>query len=381
MSARIPLSIPQLTGSEARYVQQCIDENFVSSVGPFVERFEREFAEATGAAHAVACASGTAALHLALRLAGAGPGAVVAVSTFTFIASANAIAYTGAEPLLVDSEPESWNLDPELLHDEVERRAARGDQLPAAIEVVHVLGHPARLEPLLDLRERFGIPLVEDAAEALGATYRGGDLDGRSVGSIGDYGCFSFNGNKVITTGGGGMLVTADPELAERGRHLSTQAKLPARGYAHDEVGYNYRLTNVAAALGVGQLEQLGDFVEAKRAIAARYDAAFADLPVGPAPAAAWAEPSHWLYSVLLEHGGPDREAVLDALAAAGVEARPLWQPLHRQLPYRSAARLGGDVSDDLYERGISLPSSVGLTDVQQEQVIEAMRSVLSGTR
>lgn len=380
MSARVPLAVPHLAGNERRYLEACLDDNFVSSVGPFVDRFECEFASAVGVPHAVACASGTAALHVALQLAGVGPGSVVAVSTFTFIASANAVTYTGAHPWLIDSERESWNLDGERLHAEVERRALAGERLPDAIEAVHVLGHPARLEPLLDLRERFGIPLVEDAAEALGASYRGGALAGQQAGAIGAFGCFSFNGNKVITTGGGGMLVTADAQLAARAKHLTTQAKLPQRGYLHDEVGFNYRLTNLAAALGVAQLEQLPAFLAAKRALARRYEAALADLPVDPPPHAAWAEPSHWLYSLLLRPGAPPRDAVLDALGAAGIEARPLWPPLHRQAPYMSAETLGGEVADDIYARGISLPSSVGLSAEEQERVIVAVRGVLNGT-
>lgn len=377
MSA-LPLAVPRLGGNEARYVQECLDTNFVSSVGPFVERFEREFAAAVGAPYAVACATGTAALHVALRLAGAGPDRVVAVSAFTFVASVNAIAYTGAEPLLVDSERATWNLDAGRLHEMVVRRAATGGRLPDVIEAVHVLGHPADLEPLLDLRERFGIPLVEDAAEALGATYTQGPLAGRAVGSIGDLGCFSFNGNKIITTGGGGMIVTADAELAARAKHLTTQAKLPGRGYVHDEVGYNYRLTNMAAALGVAQLEQLPAFLAAKRASAARYERDLADLPVSPAPRAPWADPSYWLYSILLDAGAADRDAVLDALNDAGVQARPLWPPLHHQPPYEKAERLGGDVAEDLYARGLSLPSSVGLTADDQRRVTDGLRSALT---
>lgn len=376
MSERVPLAIPCLRGNEQSYVARCLEDNFVSSVGPFVDRFEREFAAAVGASHAVACSSGTAALHVALRLCGARPGATVAVSAFTFIASANAIVYTGARPLLVDSETESWNLDGELLHAEVERRAARGEPLPTAIEAVHVLGHPARLEPLLDLRERFGIWLIEDAAEALGATYAGGP----SVGTVGDVGCFSFNGNKIITTGGGGMIVTADGDLAARAEHLTTQAKLGGRGYSHDEVGFNYRLTNVAAALGVAQLEQLPTFLSAKRRLAERYDTALADLGLTLPPRRPWADPSAWLYSVLLDPNGPSRDAVLDALAAEGIGARPLWPPLHLQAPYAAAERLGGAVAESLYDRGISLPSSVGLSPDDQQRVIEALRSaVISG--
>jgi len=373
----IPLAVPSLGGNAARYVQQCLDDNLVSSVGPFVERFEREFAAAVGARHAVACASGTAALHVALRLTGAGPGDQVAVPAFTFIASANAVAYTGASPWLVDSEPRSWNLDADRLHAAVCARAARGDPLPAAVEVVHVLGVPADVEPLLDLRARFGIPLVEDAAEALGATWTAGATAGRQVGTVGDLGCFSFNGNKVLTTGGGGMIVTDDAELARRARHLTTQAKVPGPGYVHDEVGYNYRLTNLAAALGVAQLERLPDLLAAKRALADRYDAALGGLPVTlpPRPAGTW--PSAWLYSVLLDGAAPGEVAA--ALAARGVTSRRVWPPLHRQAPYAGAPRLGGEVADDLHRRGLSLPSSADLSPADQDRVVAALAEVLPG--
>jgi dTDP-4-amino-4,6-dideoxygalactose transaminase len=360
----IPLIEPQLGGNEARYLAECVRTNQVSSVGPFVERFEREFAAAVGAPHAVACVSGTAALHVALRLSGAGPGRTVAVSTFTFIASVNPVRYTGAEPLLVDSEPRTWNLDAQLLHDEVVRRARLGRSLPDVIEVVHVLGHPAELEPVLALRDRFGIRVVEDAAESLGASYAAGPLAGRQVGTVGEFGCFSFNGNKTITTGGGGMIVTADAGLAARARHLTTQARLPGIGYRHDAVGYNYRLTNVAAALGVAQLEQLPRFLAAKRAIADRYGAMLAGLPVTPAPGTDWARPSHWLYSVLLP--GPERDRVLAALHSAGVSARPLWMAVHHQAPYLAAERIGGAVAEDLHRRGVSLPSSTSLSTMDQ---------------
>jgi dTDP-4-amino-4,6-dideoxygalactose transaminase len=368
----IPLVEPLLGGNEERYLAECVRDNMVSSVGPFVERFEREFAAAVGARHAVACASGTAALHVALRLAGAGPGSTVAVSTFTFIASVNAVHYTGADPLLVDSEPRTWNLDTELLHDEVVRRARLGRPLPAAVEVVHVLGHPADLEPVLALRHRYGIPVVEDAAESLGAAYTAGPLAGRQVGTVGDLGCFSFNGNKTITTGGGGMIVTGDPSLAEQARHLTTQAKLPGLGYVHDTVGYNYRLTNVAAALGVAQLEQLPSLLAAKRALADRYDTLLAKLPLAPAPRASWAAPSHWLYSVLLRE---DHDSALAALHAAGVGARPLWLPVHQQAPYAAAERLGGGIAAGLHRRGLSLPSSPALSIVDQGRTVSALGS------
>ena len=371
----IPLVEPHLGGNEARYLAECVRTNQVSSVGPFVDRFEREFAAAVGARHAIACASGTAALHVALRLAGAGPGRTVAVSTFTFVAPVNAVRYTGADPLLVDSEPGTWNLDARLLHDEVVRRARLGRPIPDVVEVVHVLGHPAELEPVLALRDRFGIRVVEDAAESLGASYATGPLAGRQVGTVGDLGCYSFNGNKTITTGGGGMIVTADAALAAQARHLSTQAKLPGVGYVHDTVGYNYRLTNVAAALGVAQLEQLPRFLAAKRSIADRYASALADLPVTPAPRADWARPSHWLYSVLLPG---DRDRVRTALNAAGVGARPLWMATHRQAPYAGAERIGGAVAEDLHLRGLSLPSSPGLSTPDQDRTVDALAAALA---
>lgn len=373
----VPLAVPFLGENAHRYVRECLDTNFVSSVGPFVDRFEREFGTFVGSEHAVACASGTAAIHVALQLLGAGPGDEVAVSTFTFIASANAVTYTGATPLLVDSEPRTWNMDTQRLRDEIERRAKAGERLPAVIEVVHLLGHPAEMEPLLDVRERFGIPIVEDAAEALGATYVDGPLAGRQVGTLGDIGCFSFNGNKIVTTGGGGMLVTNEAKLSTRARHLTTQAKLPGRGYLHDEIGYNYRLTNIAAALGVAQLEQLDRFLEAKRARARRYREGLEGAPCTPPPHEPWANPSFWLYTVLLTDDAPPRDRVLDDLNAAGVQARPIWAPVHQQGPYVDAPRLGGAVADRLYERGISLPSSVDLSKDDQDWVVLCMRSAL----
>ncbi|SDU63462.1 DegT/DnrJ/EryC1/StrS family aminotransferase [Jiangella alkaliphila] len=366
----IPLAEPVLGGNEARYLAECIETGFVSSVGPFVERFEQRFAEAVRAGHAVACASGTAALHVALRLAGAGPGRLVAVSDFTFIASANAAAYTGADVLLVDSEPDTWNMDTELLYDEVTRRARLGEPIPDVVEVVHVLGHPAAMEPLLELRSRFGVRIVEDAAEALGASWTSGPLAGRQVGTVSDLGCYSFNGNKIITTGGGGMIVTADAEYADAARHLANQAKVAGGHYEHDTVGYNYRLTNLAAAVGVAQLERLPELLAAKRSIASRYDAWLSTSPFTPAPRAAWADPSYWLYSVLAGAGDSSPDDVVARLAAAGAQARRLWPPLHRQRPYASARVLGGAVADDLHRRGISLPSTATLSAEDQEAVV-----------
>jgi aminotransferase in exopolysaccharide biosynthesis len=372
-SAIIPLAEPFLGDAARRYVLDCLDTNFVSSVGPYVERFEAEFAATVGAPYAVACASGTAALHVAMRLIGVGPGDEVWVPTLTFIASANPILYERGTPVLVDSEPRTWNLDPEPIVAEMARRAAAGRRQPKALLVVHLLGRAADLAPLAEACDRYGVHLIEDAAEALGARYTSGPFAGRQVGTIGTVGCFSFNGNKLITTGGGGMIVTTDPALAKRAKHLTTQAKCPGLAYWHDEVGYNYRLTNLAAALGVAQLEQLPDLLARKRRIAGRYDQLLATVPGMTIPSAVdWAAPSHWLYSVLVN----DREAqdrLIDDLGNARIQARPIWTPLHRMPVYADAPRLGAAVADDLADRGLSLPSSAGLTDEQQDRVISTL--------
>jgi aminotransferase in exopolysaccharide biosynthesis len=363
--SRIALSEPLLAGNERRYLDECITTNFVSSVGPFVERFEREFAAFVGAKHAVACASGTAALHVAFRLLGIGPDDEVLVPSLTFVASVNPIVYERGTPVLVDSELESWNMDPALVVDYIEQAARAGKKLPRAVEVVHVLGHPANLAPVLEVCARHGIAVIEDAAEALGARYP----DGRQVGTIGTLGCFSFNGNKVITTGGGGMIVTDDEALARRAKHLTTQARLPGLAYRHDEVGYNYRLTNVAAALGCAQLEQLPGFLAAKQRIAARYDAALGERFTLP-PRAPWAVPSWWLYSI---RAGAGRDAVLAKLAEQKIEARPIWTAVHQMPMYRDAPRLGGARAEQLAAEALSIPCSVGLTAADQERVIDVL--------
>lgn len=370
----IPLAEPDLSGNEARYLQECIRTGYVSSVGPFVQRFETDFAATVGVRHAIACASGTAALHVALQLAGAGPEKLVAVSDFTFIASANAVSYTGADILLVDSESDTWNMNTELLYDEVVRRSRLGLRVPDVVEVVHILGHPANIQPLLALRERFGIPIVEDAAESLGAAW----TDGQQVGTVGDVGCFSFNGNKLVTTGSGGMIVTDDVDSARQARHLVNQAKIAKDQYLHDSVGYNYRLSNIGAALGVAQLERLDQISEAKRQIAHRYGHWLRDIPVSPPPKATWAHPSYWLYSVLVCDDIVAPEQVVSSSGRLGIQSRRLWPPLHLQLPYRSTERIGGEVADALYRKGISLPSSAALTENEQRIVCKRLSELLT---
>ena len=377
---RIALAEPTIGGNAALYLEECLRTNFVSSVGPFVGRFESAFADAIGSRYAVACSSGTAAIHLACRVLDLGPGDEVLVPSLTFVASANPIQYVGATPILVDSEPDSYNMDPELAIAELDARAADGRRQIAAIEVVHLLGHPASLAPLLEAAERHGVPIIEDASEALGARYVGGSLDGRHVGTIGRIGAFSFNGNKLITTGGGGMLVTDDEALARRARHLSTQARLPGAAYDHDEIGYNYRLSNVSAAIGLAQLEQLPELLLGRRANAAGYDAAIADLPgLRRAPRRSWADSSFWLYTAALDPtvSTLDRDGLLAGLAQEGIEARPIWTPLHRTRLYREARRINGAVADAIFDVAFSLPSSSNLGQARLERIVGVLRHLL----
>jgi len=380
---QIPLCVPHFTGNERRYVLEALDSTFVSSVGPFVERFEREFAAFVGSPYAVACASGTAAIHLALRVLGVGPGDLVLCSDFTFIASANPVRYQGADLGFIDSETRSWNLDPHLVVQALEESAAKG-RLPKAVIAVHVLGQPADLGPIVDACARFQVPLIEDAAEALGSSYTAryphAACAGRQVGTIGRIGCFSFNGNKIITTGGGGMLTTADQALAQKLRHLSTQAKLPGLAFVHDEVGYNYRLTNLAAALGIAQLECLPDFLARKHAIAGRYrrwcEENTQRWGTVYQPALAHTKPSDWLCSFTL----PGRARLIDSCTAAGIQVRPLWLPLGEQPCLSGFQRWRGsqDIAHFLAENGLSVPCSVGLTDSDHDHVIEVLSAALT---
>lgn len=346
--------------------------------GPDLGAFEAALADHVGATDAVAVSTGTAALHLALVTAGVGPGDEVWVSDLTFISSANAISYCGARLTLVDAEAESWNLDPAVVAGEIERRLRAGEPLPKAIVPVHLLGHPANLEPLLAPLIEHGIAVVEDAAEALGSRWQGGALDGRAPGTVGDLGIYSCNFNKPISTGGGGMLVARDPAVLARARHLGSQAKIPGLDYCHDAIGFNYRLSNVAAALGVIQMQRLPGLIEARRTIAARYRDALCPLGLGEGPDRPWARRSGWLSSAVF----PDatvRQAVRDALAARDIETRPIWTPMRLQAPYADAPRLGGDVALDLYERVLCLPCSAHLTEDEQDEVIRVIADVVRG--
>ncbi len=368
---RIHLSVPHLGGSEERYVREAIATNWLSTVGPNIDAFEAEFGRRLGSS-AVAVGSGTAAMHLGLRLLGVDTGDEVLSPTLTFVASVNPIVYLGGTPIFLDSERSSWNLDPNRLEDALRRRAIAGRR-PKAIVVVHLFGQSADLDPVMGLSDRYGVPVLEDAAEARGTTYRD-----RAAGTIAPVGAFSFNGNKIITTTGGGMLVARDPEWVRKARFWSTQARDPGLAYEHSEVGYNYRMSNVLAGIGRGQLEVLDDRVARRRAIAFRYRDAFADLPgIELMPQATYGLHTNWLSCFLIEEDsfGASRDELIVALDAANIESRPLWKPMHIQPLYRDAECFGGSVAEDLFERGVCLPSSSSLTAADQQRVVAVVRA------
>jgi dTDP-4-amino-4,6-dideoxygalactose transaminase len=370
---RIYLSPPHLSGREQAYVADVFASNWIAPLGPQVDAFEAEFAAATGAGYTLALVSGTAALHLALLELGVGPGDEVVVSTFTFSASVNPIVYLGAQPVFIDSEPLSWNMDPELLAEALETRAHRG-RLPKAVVLVHLYGQSANLDPILDLCRRYEVPLVEDAAEALGATYQG-----RAPGTFGRAGIFSFNGNKIITTSGGGMLVSGDEQLIAHARKLSTQARDPAPHYQHSEIGYNYRLSNVLAAIGRAQLEVLPDRVAARRANFDAYVRGLSALPgLGFMPEAPWGRSNRWLTVITIDPAtfGADREAVRQALEVENIESRPAWKPMHLQPVFEHYDSLGGTVAETLFDHGLCLPSGSSLTASDLARVVQVISDV-----
>jgi pyridoxal phosphate-dependent aminotransferase EpsN len=370
---RIYLSVPHMGPNEERYVREAFSSNWLSTVGPNLEAFEAAFSERIGLP-AVALGSGTAALHLALRLVGVGPGDEVVVPTLTFVASVNPIRYLGGEPVFVDSDPATWMMDPALVERALADRAARG-RPPKAVVPVHLYGQAADMCPILEMCQRYGVPVLEDAAEALGTSYRG-----KPAGSIGEVAAFSFNGNKIITTTGGGMLVSRRKEWVEKARFWSQQARDPGIAYEHTEVGYNYRMSNVLAGIGRGQLEVLDERVRQRRAVAFRYRDAFADIPaLTLMPQAPYGLHTNWLSCFLVEEE-ETRDRIIAALAAQDVESRPLWKPMHLQPLYSRCARYGGEVAEDLFRRGICLPSSSSLSLEDQRYIVDIVRRVLRGT-
>jgi dTDP-4-amino-4,6-dideoxygalactose transaminase len=365
---RVFLSPPDVGDEERKMLLEAFDSNWIAPTGPDIDAFECELAEKTAVAHAVALSSGTAALHLALLLAGVERGDEVLVPSLTFIASAATVTYLGAHPVFVDCSAESWNLDPVLVEEVLSERAALG-RLPSAVITVDLYGETADYAALEALCHRFDVPLIEDSAEALGATHRG-----QAAGSFGVAGIFSFNGNKIITTSGGGMLVTQSQQFAEQARHLATQAREPFSHFEHTTVGYNYRLSNLLAALGRAQLRGLDARIERRKKIDAAYTDGLADLPgVSFMPRTAAGTGNYWLTCILIdpEIFGADREGVRLTLETADIESRPTWKPLHLQPAFSEATFVGPGHCAHVFDHGLCLPTGSSLSPADQSRVIE----------
>lgn len=365
---RVLLSPPDMGTMERHLLLDAFDSNWIAPVGPHIEAFEREFAAAVGVPYAVALSSGTAALHLGLVAAGVKRGDRVITSTLTFAATANAAVYVGAEPVFVDVSPDTWTLDPALLEEELEECARRGVRVGAII-TVDLYGQCADYDRIEDIARRYGVPLIEDAAEALGATYQR-----VQAGTFGFCAAFSFNGNKIITAGGGGMLVSFDRDVAARVRHLATQAREPVPHYEHVDVGYNYRMSNLLAAVGRGQLAALPEKLARRRAVNARYRVALRDRAgLTVMPEASYGRGNCWLTAVLVDADefGADRETIRQHLETRNIETRPVWKPLHLQPAFRTCRVRGGDVATRLFTSGLCLPSGSSLSLGEQYRVIE----------
>ncbi len=372
-NGRIYLSPPDVGQAELMRIQEAFTENWIAPAGPHLDAFENEMCQVLGGGvHAAALNSGTAALHLALKLSGAGPGDEVFCSTFTFVAPANAIRYVGATPVFIDSEEATWNMDPELLARALRERAEDG-VLPKAIILVHLYGQGAHLDPILEICREHGVPLIEDAAEALGSTFKG-----KALGTFGDFGVFSFNGNKIITTSAGGMLVSPDATSVQKARFLASQARDSAPHYEHSEMGFNYRMSNVLAGIGRAQLTTLDQKVAKRRALYDLYREALGDLPgIGFLPEAGKDAPNRWLTCVTIDPGtvGTDVETLRLALEARNIESRPLWKPMHLQPLFAGAECYGGTISENLFQTGLCLPSGSGLTDDEFARVVQSLRT------
>jgi dTDP-4-amino-4,6-dideoxygalactose transaminase len=372
---QILLSTPHMGETERDFVDEAFRTNWIAPLGPNVDAFETELAEVVGAKHAVALSSGTAAIHLGLILLDVGPGDTVFCSSLTFAASVNPIMYQGAQPVLIDSEPESWNMSPAALERALDD-ARRKNRLPKAVIVVNLYGQSADMEPIVALCESYGVAMLEDAAESLGARYRG-----KASGNFGRIGIYSFNGNKIITTSGGGMLVTEEKELAERARFLATQARDPAPHYQHSTVGYNYRMSNILAGVGRGQLKVLDERVQARRAVYARYREAFAGvdwLELMPEPD--WSYSTHWISACALAPGSKlTAGTIIERLSGEFIEARPVWKPMQLQPVFAHCDYFphgNESVSEGLFDRGICLPSGSNMTVNQIDRVAETVLKI-----
>ena len=369
---RIYLSPPHMSGQEQSYLADVFDTNWVAPAGPQLEQFERRMAEYVGVRGAVAVSSGTAALHLALRHLNLQPCEEVLCSTLTFCASANPIVYEGAQPVFIDSEPDSWNLDPDLLAEELACCAARG-KLPRAVVAVDVFGQSADMDRIVEITSRYAIPVIEDAAEALGATYKD-----RQSGASGWASFFSFNGNKIITASGGGMLCSNDKALLAKAKSLATQAREPAPHYQHSEIGFNYRMSNVLAAIGLGQLDVLDQRVAARRRNFNFYKSQLQDLPgISLMPEHPHGQSSRWLTVIQIDPQkfGAGPEEIRLKLEAENIESRPVWKPLHLQPVFAGCRRRGGALAERLFRHGLCLPSGSSLTEADLSRIVSAIRS------
>jgi dTDP-4-amino-4,6-dideoxygalactose transaminase len=367
-----------MSAHERQLLLEAFDSNWIAPLGPHVDALEHEFAETIGVTEAVALSCGTAALHVALILLDVGAGDEVLTSTLTFAATANAITYVGATPVFIDSDCETWNMDPDLLAEELDACAKRG-KLPKAVIVVDLYGQCADYDPILQICSRHGVPVIEDAAEALGATYKDG-----AAGNFGAISCFSFNGNKIITASGGGMLVSANREFCRRARFLATQARDPTPHYEHSQVGYNYRMSNLLAAVARGQLRVLEDRVARRRANSDFYQAALGDLPgIDFMPEPPRFRSTRWLTCITVAPGafGGTREDIRLALDQENIESRPVWKPMHLQPVFRDCRVRGGAVSEALFRDGLCLPSGSSLTEEDLSRVVEFIRATRGSTR
>ena len=376
----IPLSEPEICGNEWVYVKDCLDQGWVSSAGDYVDRFEQEMARIMGKRYTVATGCGTAALHVALLIAGVQPEDEVLVSGLSFIAPANAIRYCGAHPVFIGAEAKYWQIDPERIRDFAEKECIYRDGILknkttgrriSALLPVDILGHPVDMDAIMETARKFEFQVVEDAAESLGARYKGHPV-GRDCPIV----CISFNGNKIITSGAGGAILTDDAEFAGHAKYLTTQSKRSGSEYIHDEIGYNYRMSNIHAAIGCAQLENLHSFLEKKRNIAQKYTDGLKDIKGINLPGESEDVLStFWLYTILLDKAkyGLARDDLIRYLDDSGIKSRPLWQPLYRNKPYRHSQTYHTQVIDDIYEQAVSLPSSAGLTAAQQQRVIQAV--------
>lgn len=367
---RIYLSSPTMHGDEQRFVQEAFDTNWIAPLGPNVNAFEKEMEEYTGCGHAAALSAGTAALHLAMILAGVKEGDIVFATSLTFSASVNPACYEKAVPVFIDSEPGTWNMDPAAL-----RKAFEKYPNPAAVIAVHLYGTPAKIDEIAAICREHGVPLIEDAAESLSSTYKG-----QMTGTFGDFGIYSFNGNKIITTSGGGMLAAKDAAAIERARFLATQARDPARHYQHSTIGYNYRMSNVVAGVGRGQLLHLEEHKALKQAIYKQYREAFADIPeIAMNPMNPDGDANNWLSCMTIAPGcSVTPNQVMDALAEYNIESRPIWKPMHLQPVFADCdfiqAKEGMSVSEDIFNRGLCLPSDIKNTEEDMKLIISIVR-------